>query len=110
MRTPFLENNAPDPIDCNAVIAGLVPKIRLAVYPRPKLFTKETERASGGSKHARDESKRRNLERKWLREISQYYKVPETCKKGLWDRPKLILRGKHDVTLDMLTKFAYPSS
>ena len=80
------------------------------MYPEPKLYTKEIESAAGGSKHAKAESKRRNVERRWLREISQYYKVPETCKKGLWDRPKLILRGKHDVTLNMLTKFAYSSS
>jgi len=69
----------------------IIPTFRPIVNPEPCLLTKEGERIEPGSKGATEERKRRDEERRLLKEFSQYYPLEQG--KELWERPKLLLQG-----------------
>ena len=73
----------------------LIRLVRPRVYQEPRLKTQPDQRTAAGSrsKNAELEYKRRNVERRWYEELSQFYQLPEG--KGEWTRPPLLLKGKH---------------
>ena len=86
----------------------MIPAIRPPVYQGPHLRKGYVKRTAEGSKNADDEFERRNVERGFLQELSRYYLLKEGDSE--WVRPKLLLRGKHDVISNMLTTFRSPVS
>ena len=86
-------NDAPELIDCNAVAAEIIPTIRPQVYLEHRLKKGRGVRTAKGTKSADDEFERRNMERSLYQELSRYY--PLGCKRELWARPSLLLKGKH---------------
>lgn len=98
----------PNPIDCDAVAVEIIPTIRSPVYLEPCLLigpTAQGKRTAEGSKDADDEYERRNVERKLFQELSRYYPLGG---QPVWSCPKLLLNGKHDTTLNVLTTFRLP--
>jgi hypothetical protein len=89
---PISRNDAPDPINCNAVAAEIIPMIRPSVYPEPCLLTGAGKRTAEGSKNADDEFDRRNVERELYQELSRYYPLG---RRKAWARRPLLLEGKH---------------
>jgi len=82
-----------DLIDWNAVALEAVAKIRVPVYPGPRLLKGKGKRTAEGKKGADDEHKRRKGERELNQELSRYYQLP--VKKVAWSCPALLLKGKH---------------
>jgi len=68
--------------------------IRPLVSQEHQLFTGHGERTTVGSKRADAEVRRRDEEREWFRKLSKYY--PLGRGQGVWVRPSLLSRGKHD--------------
>ena len=79
-----------------------------AVYHQPKLHTAPVEGPLDDSESATRERERREVERGFLQELSKYYELGPN--QDLWERPALLLKGKHDTTLDMLRHPTYPCS
>ena len=73
----------------------------LPVYHEPKLhIVTPTGGPVDKSETAKKERDRRGAERGFFQQLSMYYELEPGQE---WERPALLLKGKHNATLDMLT-------
>lgn len=95
-------NNAPDPIGRNADILEYIKTVRVPVYNKTRLATREAEQNPKPSEQAKQERERRLEERKILAQLSRYYLLgsdedEDAGDDGLeevWERPPLLREGK----------------
>ena len=87
-----VSNDAPDTIGCNSAAVEIIGKDRLPFYIVPRLKKGHGKQTAGGSKKAKEEFERRNVERGLYRQLSQYYELPDG---EVWKRPPLLVKGKH---------------
>jgi hypothetical protein len=71
-----------------------VPMIRPLLYQHPKLATGGCKPSPGGSKSAKRERRRRNVDREHFGELSRYYPLPPGRRE--WVRSLLLKEGKHN--------------
>jgi len=85
-----------DLIDWNAVALKAVAKIRVPVYPGPRLLKGKGKLTAEGKKCAVAEHKRRKGIRGLNQEPSRYYQLP--VNQAAWGCPELLLKGKYGAT------------
>ena len=94
VSTQPISDDVPDQIGCDTGAVKIVRKIREPTY---KVHCLRKGKSGGqpkkGSKSAKDEYERRNVERELYRELSRYYKLEVGQK--VWARPPLLLKGKY---------------
>lgn len=89
----YFTKYAPDPIDCNAVAAKIIPESRPLDDQKRCLLTGKGKRKAVSSNHAEREFRRRNMERQLLQDLSQYYPLREG--QSGWSRQALLSLSKH---------------
>jgi len=88
-----ISDDTPDQIDCDAGVVGVLRRTRDPEYEEHRLAKGRGIRTKTGSKTANKEYERRNVERRYYQEISQYYELG--LGQEVWTRPSLLLKGKH---------------
>jgi len=88
-----VSDDVPDQINCDTGVVEILRRTRDPEYKEHRLAKGRGIRTKTGLKSADNEYERRNVERGYYQEISQYYTLGR--KQEVWTRPSLLLKGKH---------------